>query len=267
MARPLRIEFPGAVYFITSEGNAGQNIFLDSEDANGWIDVFDSVCKRFKWTCYAYCLMGNIYYLIIETKNANLSKGMRQLNGVYTQNFNRRHSRGGHIFQGRYKSILVQKEKYLKDLARFILLKPVNAGFTKLPQQFKWSSSKYFAAKEIVPEWLKIDELNNLLEDIMRYKDIDITNSIKRQIYLGDDNFIESVNEYIDEKKDFSEIPKEQRTYYISLDKYESLNDSRDKAIAEAYLSGNHSMKKISEHFSLHYSTVSRIIKNYENSK
>ena len=100
MARPLRIEFPGAVYHVTSRGNAKQAIFIDDEDGGRFIKVLSIVAERFNWLCHAYCLMENHYRLLIETANANLSKGMRELNGVYTQGFNQRYRRVGHLFHG-----------------------------------------------------------------------------------------------------------------------------------------------------------------------
>src|SRR5919108_6608630 len=105
MARPLRIEFSGAIYHVTSRGNAREDICLDDTDRAMFLGVLAEVISRFEWRCYAYCLMGNHYHLLIETPEPNLSKGMRQLNGVYTQRFNRRHGRVGHVFQGRYNDL------------------------------------------------------------------------------------------------------------------------------------------------------------------
>jgi REP element-mobilizing transposase RayT len=119
MARPLRIEFPGAVYHITSRGNAKQTIFLENQDRHKFLEVLSTVIERCSWLCHAYCLMKNHYHLMIETPEANLSRGMRQLNGVYTQLFNQRHKRVGHLFQGRYKAILVEKDTHLLSLCRY----------------------------------------------------------------------------------------------------------------------------------------------------
>ena len=106
MARPLRIEYPGAVYHITSRGNEKKPIFKDERDREILLDTLSQVDKRYNWLCHAYCLMNNHYHLIVETPDRNLSAGMRQLNGVYTQAFNRQHNRVGHLFQDRYKAIL-----------------------------------------------------------------------------------------------------------------------------------------------------------------
>jgi putative transposase len=133
MARPLRVEFPGAVYHVTSRGNARQGIFLDKDDRESFLGVLSSVATRFKWVCHAYCLMETHYHLQIETLEGNLSRGMRQLNGVYTQVFNRRHKRVGRLFQGRYKGILVEKEAHLLELCRYVVLNPVGAGLVRRP--------------------------------------------------------------------------------------------------------------------------------------
>jgi putative transposase len=122
MARPLRIEYPGAVYHITSRGDRQESIYLDDEDREAFLSVLGDVCSRFNWVVYAYCLMDNHYHLLIETPQGNMARGMRQLNGVYTQRFNRRHEQVGHLFQGRYEAILVQKETYLLELSRYIVL-------------------------------------------------------------------------------------------------------------------------------------------------
>jgi REP element-mobilizing transposase RayT len=98
MARPLRIEYDGALYHITSRGNERRPIFKVDTDRNNFLDTLQRVNKRYNGICHAYCLMDNHYHLVIETPHGNLSKGMRQLNGIYTQAFNKRHKRVGHIF-------------------------------------------------------------------------------------------------------------------------------------------------------------------------
>jgi len=113
MARPLRLEFAGAVYHLTSRGNARQKVFFTDDDRQLFLDTLAQVVSRYGWICHAYCLMANHYHLLVETPKANLSIGMRQLNGIYTQSFNRQHKRVGHLFQGRFKAILVEKEFYL----------------------------------------------------------------------------------------------------------------------------------------------------------
>jgi REP element-mobilizing transposase RayT len=127
MARPLRIEFDGALYHVTSRGNDRKAIFKDNHDRDLFLDILAQITVRFRWICHAYCLMNNHYHLVIETPDGNLSKGMRQLNGVYTQAFNKRHRRVGHVFQGRFKGILVQKDSHFLEVCRYVVLNPVRA--------------------------------------------------------------------------------------------------------------------------------------------
>jgi putative transposase len=119
MSRPLRIEFPGALYHVTSRGNAQAAIYDDDADRQAFLDLITHVVQRYRWLCHAYCLMDNHYHLVIETPEGNLSQGARQLNGIYTQRYNRRHRRVGHLFQGRYKAILVERDCYLLELCRY----------------------------------------------------------------------------------------------------------------------------------------------------
>ena len=114
-----------------ARGNAQADIFLDDEDRQAFVDNLDRVCGRFDWRVWAWCQMTNHYHLLIETLRPTLSKGMREVNGVYTQGFNYRHSRVGHVLQGRYKAVLVQKDTHLLELSRYVVLNPVQAGMTE----------------------------------------------------------------------------------------------------------------------------------------
>lgn len=140
MARALRIEFPGALYHVTARGNDRADIFVDDDDRWRFLSLLTELVGRLGWTCHAWCLMNNHYHLMIETAEANLGRGMRELNGVYTQRFNRAHDRVGHVFQGRYKALLVEREAYLLELARHVVLNPVRAGLVGAPADWRWSS-------------------------------------------------------------------------------------------------------------------------------
>src|SRR3990172_5486818 len=148
MARPLRVEFDGATYHVTSRGNAREDIFDDDGDRKAFLECLGKVVDRFNWLCHAYCLMDNHYHLVIETPEANLSNGMRQLNGVYTQLYNRRHRTVGHLFQGRYKAILIQKESHLLEVCRYVVLNPVGAKAVEVPERWRWSSYRATAGIE-----------------------------------------------------------------------------------------------------------------------
>ncbi len=157
MARPLRIEFPGALYHLTARGNARQDIFHDDEDRDDFLRLLGREIQQQRWRCYAYCLMSNHYHLLIETPEGRLVSGMRRLNGAYTQRFNRRHDRVGHLFQGRYKSIVVDADNYLLELCRYIVLNPVRAGMVREVGEWPWSSYQGTIGQAPTPDWLAVD--------------------------------------------------------------------------------------------------------------
>jgi len=155
VSRPLRPEVPGAIWHITSRGNERHSIFVDDGDRERFLALLGKVAEDFNWRCYAFVLMGNHYHLMVETPEATLSRGMRQLNGVYTLGFNRRHGRVGHLFQGRFKAILVERESHLLELIRYVALNPVRAGLVAAPQEWKWNSYRATAGFEPGPSWLE----------------------------------------------------------------------------------------------------------------
>jgi putative transposase len=281
MARPLRIEFAGALYHLTSRGDRREDIYLDDADREVFLEVLAEVCDRFRWVCHAYCLMSNHYHLLIETRESTLAKGMRQLNGVFTQRSNRRHHRVGHVFQGRYKAILVQKETYLLELARYVVLNPVRAGMVRSVRDWPWSSYRATAGWSEVPGWLNIEWLLSAfgtrrkaaMEAYRRFVSEgkgagSPWDELKRQVYLGDDAFVDKMMASLDDDTTLSEIPSTQhRPPPKPLAYYAKVNRNRDAAIAAAYSSGGYSMKDIGNHFGLHYSMISRIIKKAADSK
>jgi putative transposase len=154
MTRPLRIELAGGLYHVTSRGDRREDIYLVDADREAWLAVFAQVCARFNWRCLAWCQMTNHYHIVVETAEANLAQGMRQLNGVYTQHVNRAHNRVGHVFQGRYKAILVEKEGHLLELARYVVLNPLRAGMTQNVADWPWSSYGAMVGTVACPDWL-----------------------------------------------------------------------------------------------------------------
>jgi len=278
MARPLRLEFTGALYHVTARGNRQEDIFEEDGDRIEFISIFQDVCDRYNWVCHAYCLMGNHYHLLIETLDANLSKGMRQLNGVYTQTFNRKHNRVGHLFQGRYKAILVEKDSYLLELSRYIVLNPVRAEMVRSAVNWRWSSYRAMTGQVKKPVFLEVDWVLSAFgkrksKAVAGYKKFvsegknqpSPWQSLKNQIYLGSDTFVEKIQLQIDGKKELSEVPSSQRRPVAKdLSYYELNNSDRNKAIVEAYQSGGYTLKDIGEYFELHYSTVSGIVKNHK---
>lgn len=164
MARPLRLEFPGAVYHITARGDRREAIFLDDEDRMLFIDLLAKEVSQQGWRLYAFCLMDNHYHLLLETPEPNLVRGMRRLNGVYTQAFNRRHGLVGHLLQGRYKAILVDKDAYLKELCRYVVLNPVRVKkkVAASVADYPWSSYLPTAGRVPAPAWLAADAVRAL---------------------------------------------------------------------------------------------------------
>lgn len=198
MARPLRLEFAGALYHVTARGNARQKIFFDDEDRHGFLDRLGKEIEQQGWICYAYCLMDNHYHLLIETPEPNLVAGMRRLNGVYTQAFNRHHRRVGHLLQGRYKAILVDKNAYLQELCRYIVLNPVRAKAVKRLDQWRWSSYAATAGDAPPPGWLAAQEVRALFASRTAYRRF-VAQGVERaspwerlrgQIYLGNEDFL-----------------------------------------------------------------------------
>jgi len=278
MSRPLRIELPGGFYHVTSRGDRRDDIFLDDNDRLLWLDTFGNVCERFNWICHAYCLMGNHYHIVIETVDGNLSKGMRQLNGVYTQQFNRRHARIGHVFQGRYKGILVQKDAYLLELGRYVVLNPVRTQWVDDPDDWPWSSFRAMSGEVDCPAWLNRNGLLRLFSwrrrpAIARYREFvqagigapRIWGALKNQIYLGDEKFVEQMQQSILFNSNLDEVPSVQhRPMTKPVDHYLNHFKNPKEGMARAHLEGRHTLKEVAQHFEVHYSTVSRAVKAFE---
>jgi len=157
MARPLRISYPGAYYHVTSRGNEQKDVFKSRRDREKFLDYLASATQRYGAVIHAYCLMTNHYHLLLETPEANLSQIMRHINGAYTTYFNVKRKRAGHLFQGRYKAILVEADAYAAELSRYIHLNPVKAGLVRRPEDYLWSSYRSYIGQSQAAEWLKTD--------------------------------------------------------------------------------------------------------------
>lgn len=164
MARPLRIEYPGAFYHVIQRGNDRKNIFISDQDRIKFFEYLSVIHTRYKVDIHTYCLMNNHYHLILETKNANLTKAMHYLNTSYTVYFNVKRKRSGHLFQGRYKAILVEADEYLHQLSRYIHLNPVRIGLVKDPADYPYSSYKYFISNNKSPDWLNTGFILSLFD-------------------------------------------------------------------------------------------------------
>ena len=280
MARPLRLEYPGAIYHVTARGNAQGAVFIDDRDRETFLTCLSEVVVRLGWLCHAYCLMDNHYHLLIETPDGNLSQGMRQLNGVYTQRFNRRHQRVGHLFQGRYKAILVERDSYLLELCRYVVLNPVRAKMTKHIERYPWSSYPATLGMTASPGWLNTDWLLGQFgkrRSIARPRYAEFIAqgiglaspwaALQGQVLLGTEPFVEKIRPLLEGKDELTEIPRAQRflnrpslkklfTKAVRSDKM-----IRDKSMRQAYLEYGYSMAAIADSAGVHYSTVSKIIK------
>jgi putative transposase len=275
MARPLRIQFSGALYHITSRGNAQAPIFLVDKDRERFLAILEDAVEEFNWVCHAYCLMLNHYHLLIETPEGNLSSGMRQINGVYTQAFNRSHGRAGHLFQGRFKAFLVQKDNYLLELCRYIVLNPVRAGIVSSPDAWKWSSYRATAGIEkggvfldtgwILSQFGSARVLAGRAYARFVFSGIAIESpwkDLRGGIFLGNEAFVHEVKDLFKQQEEIGEIPRRQR-YALrpSLSELFGEDPYDPETVMEAHTNYRYTLKEIGNYLGIHYSTVSRMVK------
>ncbi len=280
MARHLRLEYAGALYLVTSRGDRREDIYFDDDDRIACLKILGGVCGRFNWVVHAYCQMTNHYHLLVETVDGNLSRGMRQLNGQYTQRFNRRHGMVGHLFQGRYKAIVVQKETYLLELTRYVVLNPIRARIVRRLENWPWSSYRAVAGLDESPQWLDTDWLLSQFgkrrkKAIERYRKFilegrKVSSPLKdarHQLLLGDDAFVER-HRTKTKPEELREVSKaHRRSLALSLEEYQQRYGRQQEAMARAYLSGAYTMREIGEYFGVHYMTVSRAVRWFEADK
>ena len=276
MGRAIRIEFTGALYHVTSRGDRREDIYEDDADRRRFLELLGYVCETYNWVCHSYCLMSNHYHLVVETVEGNLSKGMRHLNGLYSQTYNRRHQKVGHVFQGRYKAILVEKESYLLELCRYVELNPVRAHMVHRAGDWPWSSYQAMAGDVTSPSWLATDfilsyfaakkgvAIKAYIKFVGEGKDQPSPwENLRNQIFLGNDEFVEASMAKLDcQEHLFAELHPLKRRMPKPLEYYQQQNSTRDKAIVEAYQSGGYTMKEIGKYFGLGESMISRLLKN-----
>jgi putative transposase len=288
MARPLRIEFPGAVYHVTSRGDRREPIFVDDEDRSALLNVLGQAMSRFDAQILAYCLMGNHYHFVLHTRKANLSAVMRHVNGVYTQSFNRRHDKVGHLFQGRFKAILVDRDAYLLEVCRYVELNPVRAGLVRKPQAWRWSSCRAHLGLQAAPGWLDVEGLHGYLlgrgprgtadrdRAAARYAELLAAGAelniwevaLKQQIYLGDEAFVERMQGRMEpQRATAAEIPRSQRQRMQTLGQWLKQASSREEALYNAYTETGTSMTALAREAGLSVSRVSRLIARMEEAK
>jgi len=222
MSRPLRIEYPGAWYHVMNRGRRSEEIFTDKRDYQCFVDLLKETSEMWGLRITAYCLMPNHYHLLIQTPQANLSRSMRHVNGIYTQRFNRRHECDGQLFRGRYKSILVEEDRYLCQLVRYIHQNPVKAGLVRTPEDYPWSSHKAYVSDDEKWDWLYTKFLVSMLTSDQRarvkaYKafmaekddEVDgIMEGKKWPSFLGSADFSEWIKSRFTRSKSDAEVPR-----------------------------------------------------------
>jgi putative transposase len=277
MTRPLRLQFPGALYHVTSRGNRRSLIYRDDADRTAWLEVLALVCDRHHCIVHSFCMMSNHFHLMIETVEPNLSQAMRQLNGMYSQYFNQRHHTVGHLFQGRYKAILVQKESYLLELSRYIVLNPLRAGMVTSLHAWPWSSYQYYVSDRPAPGWLERDWVlsqfgNSRTAAMEAYNDFVMDGvgkasplvGTRHQVLLGDDDFVGEHQELQQSELLVETARVERAALALTLAEYRDRFPERSEAMARAYLSTAFTMPSIARAFDVSVQTVSRAVKAWE---
>ncbi|MDN3922474.1 transposase [Roseateles violae] len=281
MARPLRIEFPGAVYHVSSRRAAGAPAFADDDDRQVLLDLLAQAMQRFDAQVLAYCLLPDHYDLVLYTRQANLSRLMRHVNGVYTQYHNRRHGGSGALFQGRFRAVLVDREALLLDLCRYVELSPQRLGLVSGAQDWPWSSYRAHAGLEEAPPWLDVDGLHGYVlsrpattaaehrRAAERYArlvasepELDLwAGRLRQQIFLGDAAFAEKMRAWAARASGNgarrAARPKAWADWLRE-------SESREEALYRAHTEGGLSMTTLAGALDLSVSRVSRLIAGYE---
>ncbi|MBI2551647.1 transposase [Candidatus Uhrbacteria bacterium] len=278
MARPLRIELRGGLFHVTSRGNRKKRIYEDDSDRELFLWNLNDVLKTHNWICHAYCLMNNHYHLLIQTPDANLSAGMRDLNGEYTQMYNRIHHTVGHVFQGRFKAFIIEKEPYFLEVARYIVLNPVRSRSVRHPSHWKWSSYEGTAFSRRPNRLLFADDLLHSFSKDKRKARIlyrafidegiggpSPFNRAAHRLILGSPQFISAMWEIAQDAEEKWEIPKTERMIsrpsLPDLFDDVSTQDERDLNIRLARERAGYSLSEIARHLHLHRSTIGKIFR------
>ena len=297
MSRPWRIEYEGALYHLLSRGNEGREIFKDDIDRRFFLYLISEMSERFDIDIYAYVLMENHYHLLVKTHRANLKKAMHWFGTTYTQKYNWRHSRHGHLFQGRYKSIIVQNDAYMLRLSCYIHRNPLRSGIVNRLADYPWSSYLPYAYGHAAPTWLETKMILSQLENQhkhRRYREKvqtyaeekkDLWEDLRHGFLLGSNQFVEKIKERHLPSKAVKSIPQQTRIAK-KLDPCDVLDaaekalqikvrdlqhagrvygvnkDKRDLILYLLWKSGNISNKKIGQYFNISHSAVSHAIRS-----
>lgn len=281
MTRPLRIELANAIYHVTSRGNRRDAIFEDDEDRQLFLTILSECLVRYDAQVLAYCLMGNHYHLVLHTRQANLSALMRRLNGMVTQKFNRRHGKVGHLFQGRFKAILVDRDAYLLNLCRYVELNPVRAGVVAHAGDWAWSSYLAHVGMAPTPAWLDSLGLHTYLLARAPENAGDVKHActlyanlvgedpnleiwgtgLRQQIFLGDEHFAQEMHTLMSvQLGQDSDIPKCQRLRDRPLQEWLATAATRPQGLYLAHQQGGKTITSIAKELNLSVSRVSRLV-------
>ncbi|MEJ6008103.1 transposase [Paucibacter sp. AS339] len=286
MARPPRIEFPGAVYHVSSRSEAGVPAFADDVDRQALLDLLAQAMQRFDAQVLAYCLLPDHYHLLLYTRGANLSRLMRHLNGVYTQHHNRRHGGDGALFHGRFKALLVDREHCLLDACRYVELNPLRLGLVQQAEQWPWSSFRAHAGLEAVPAWLDAEGLWRFVAGrslttaaerrraAERYAKLVAAEPmlqlwpgrLQRQLFLGDEAFAGRMVAQMAASSGLGRRSVRGRNKATGVDweQWLARSDSREQALYRAHTEGGHSMTALAAQLGLSVSRISRLVALYE---
>ena len=301
MTRPLRIDFPGAVYHVTSRGNRRSAIFEDDTDASLFLKVLGEALQRFNAQVLAYCLMTNHYHLVIVTPQRGLSLLMRQINGVYSQAYNRRHGVTGHLLQGRFKAILVDHDAYLMELCRYVELNPVRAGMVAAAGDWNWSSYAAHVGKVNAPTWLDVARLHAFVlgheirldsdasaeareahaqahtqaalayaELVASAPDVNLWADLQQQMFLGDADFIARMQALADPQLVQSNasraatVAKPNRNSPLKWADWLERCGNRNEALLMAHRESGISMTALAAEIGVTVARVSQLIKRAE---
>ena len=297
MARQWRIEFPGAIYHVISRGNGGQDIFLTDDDRAMFLGLLEELSERFSIEIYAYVLMGNHYHILLKTIESNLSKAMQWFGTTYTRKFNLNNHINGHLFQGRFKSIIVENDAYLMRLSCYIHRNPLRAGIVDRLAEYKWSSYLFYGYKKESPDWLKTSNILDCLSKSDPHKayrkkmqeyakeNQSIWEDVKHGLIYGSQDFVKKLKDQYLSKEKNNELPQYNSLFreFVPEDLFvkgaEALNldidlvrnnrkrlrgeekEKRDLLIYLLWKTGQLSSQEIGSLFGLTYSMISRCVK------
>ena len=269
MARPIRFQCAGLTYHVTARGVRKSEIYVDDVDRRRFLQTLETVVERYGLRCHAYCQMTNHYHLALTITDANLSRAMQHLNGVYAQWWNWRHQRAGHLFQARFKAQIVQDGRYLANVCRYIVLNPVRAGMVGAPDAWRWSSYRATVGRGRPVTFLDLDWLQDgrspkdrvsageRFAHFVQSADAD-TLRLSRQAVLGDDDFVARLYAYRD--RPGQEIPRAWgRRSLSTIFEGAVTRTARDAAVLTA-VSEHYTLAAIARYLQVHPTTVSKIV-------